>query len=255
MVFKDKLIEFNKRGLIQAPDESDENFFCRCRRAERSNASIASDLAQKTFDINPDWIWVTFNNKGLHFWEGGCTIIQQEHVILQLNKAFDKKSTYFGYTRDEVIAHELAHVVRGNFEEPIFEEILAFQTSPSSFRRYFGPLFRTSNESLVFMLSLAVLSLTIAFGILQIFSFLIFAGLMSIGLARLFRSQFIFSKTRKKLARIVGQEKALAVMIRLTDREIIRFSQMGDNQIRSYAKKMAKIKMRWQQISSAYSFN
>lgn len=252
MSFKERLIELNRRGLIHAPDESDDTFFLRCRRASSSTASPPSTLAKSLFDIEPDWVWMVYDNKGLRFWEGGCTWTKSDHITLQLNKAFQKKESYLGYSRDEVIAHELVHVVRGQFEEPIFEEILAYQTSPSAFRRFFAPLFRTARESLFFMVSLTVL---LAASFLNLFQMAAFIGLFCLmlgGTCRLLWAQHTFNKTQKKLHKLVGKERSLAVMIRLTDREIIRFSKMAIEEVESYARKMSKIQMRWQQIVGSY---
>jgi hypothetical protein len=247
MNFKEKLIELNKRGLIHAPDESDDSFFLRCRRASHSSSSPASPLAKKMFDIEPDWVWMIYDNKGLRFWEGACTWTKRDQFTLQLNKAFQQNNSYLGYSRDEVIAHELVHAVRGNFEE-----ILAYQASSSTFRRFCAPIFRTARESLFFMVSLAGLLASSVFEFFQnvaLFGFLLlFIG----GLTRLLWAQRIFAKTRKKLTGLVSQEYILAVMLRLTDREIIRFSKMGSDEIATYAKKMSKIQMRWKQITGTY---
>jgi len=252
MNFKEKLVELNKRGLIHAPDESDDSFFLRCRKASLSSSSPASHLARKIFDIDPDWVWMIYDNKGLRFWEGACTWIKRDQFTLQLNKAFKQKESYFGYSREEVIAHELVHAVRGNFEEPIFEEILAYQASSSSFRRFCAPIFRTTKESLIFMVSLAALLVATIFESFQKTVLIGFLFLLTGGLVRLLWAQHTFAKTRKKLTKIVQHEHVLAVMLRLTDREIIRFSKMDTADIATYAKKMAKIQMRWQQIEGTY---
>ncbi|HEY4831176.1 MAG TPA: hypothetical protein VIH61_01250, partial [Waddliaceae bacterium] len=217
-----------------------------------SALSPSSPLAKRLFDIDPDWVWMTFDNKGLHFWEGGCTWVKRDHITLQLNKAFQKKPSYFGYSREEVIAHELVHVARSNFEEPIFEEILAYQTSSSSFRRFCAPLFRTAKESLFFMITLAAF---FAAAFFDIFQKTVIAGVLCLvtgGSLRLFWAQRTFSRTQKKLSKIVKKEHVLAVMLRLTDREIIRFSKMCTDEITVYATKMTKIQLRWQQIHAAY---
>jgi len=252
MSFKEKLLELNRRGLIHAPDEPDDHFFRRCHKASFSSSSPSSSLAKELFDINPDWVWMIYDNKGLRFWEGGCTWIKQGHTTLQLKKIFQKKASYLGYSREEIIAHELVHVVRSAFEEPIFEEILAYQSSPSSFRRFCAPLFRNTKESIFFILALSVFFASTFFDILQTIALTGFCCLIIGGLLRLLWTQRTFERSKKKLSKLVGKEKVLAVMLRLTDREIIRFSKMRENEITAYAKKMAKIQIRWQQIFESY---
>lgn len=254
MILKEGLLEFNRRGLIHAPDEPDEIFFRRCQAAPSRSSLSLSSFSQELFDINPDWVEVVYGNKGLRIWEGGCTWIDSEHITLQLNKAFLNKKSYFGYTQEEIVAHELVHVVRGSFEEPIFEEILAYQTSPSFFRRFFGPFFRTPKESLILIGLLFAYCLATCFETFQAPLFTIFISLIAWGLFRLLKAQTIFNRARKKLQVLVTPKKVLAVMLRLTDREIIRFSKMPQEEIAAYAQKMAKITLRWQQITSAYFF-
>jgi len=254
------LLEKNARGLIHAPDESEDAFILRCEHAKKSEPAPTSLLAKKLFDINPDWVQLLFSNQGLRLWEGGCTWLNSglnsglnaQQVTLQLRKTFETKERYLGYSREEIRAHELVHVVRNGFEEPIFEEILAYQTSPSWLRRFLGPIFRSSKESLFFVGALAVAAVAIWFETLQTVVCLGAISIVAGGTFRLLWAQRIFSRARAKIALIVGKQKALAVMVRLTDREIIRFSKMEKEQIVSYAVKMCRTQLRWQQIRLAY---
>lgn len=248
---RESLFDLNRRGLIQAPQESEADFFGRCRAEIFSKHS--SPLAKQLFDIDPDWIEITYENKGLRFWEGGCTWINGDQVTLQLQKVFLNRETYLGYEREEIIAHEYVHVVRGGFNEPIFEEILAYQTSSSPFRRFFGPLFRSSRESLFFMLMLTLFLGATLFGIYQLQTFIGVCSLMLGGTLRLIRAQRIFVRARKKISHSVGRERALAVLMRLTDKEIIHFSKINTEEMQLYAQKMSESSLRWQQISSYFS--
>jgi len=244
---------WNSRGLIFGPEETEESFYKRCQTASSFSQITVSPKLKKLFDINPDWVEVTYSKKGLHFWEGGCTWIEENRVTLQLTKALEKRKSYLGiYSKEELLAHEMVHVVRQAFEEPIFEEILAYKTSTSKFRRYFGPLFRTSRETKgVIFLFLAFLAAAIVTPFYKIAAFSLFA-LFAGGLMRLFRTHQIFSRANRKLAKLTNEDKALFIMMRLKDREIIRFSKMREEEIRAYIEKMQKIDMRWQQIYTSY---
>jgi hypothetical protein len=252
MTKKEELVNRNRRGLIHAPDESDAAFFARCRRMIVSPSAPKSDLANRLFDIAPDWIEIDFSTKGLRFWEGGCTWIDARGTTLQLHPAFQKKKTYLGYEQDEVIAHEFVHAVRSQFEEPMFEEVLAYRTSPSAFRRYWGPALRTTNESLITMISLTTSSIALFFEPLYFAALTAILGLIGGGICRLVRTQKIFDRALRKIAFLVGSNQGLAVMLRLTDREIIRFAKMEAGEIVAYATKMAKLNERWQQITASY---
>ncbi|MFZ0565568.1 MAG: hypothetical protein WAM28_05230 [Chlamydiales bacterium] len=253
MDIRERLIKYNTRGLIAGPEESEETFFIRCKSIQSTSPPLSFSLAKKMFDIDPDWISINYTNKKLRFWEGGCTWIEPNKVVLQLNKAFKEKETYLGlYTRDELIAHELVHVARLAFEEPIFEEILAYSTSPSHFRRFFGPFFRTSKGSRFLLIGFLACLGAAFFSFFVGVAYLCLFGLIGFNICRLLRAQYIFSRTQKKLIQLVGAERALPIMIRLTDREIIRFSKKTKEQILAFAQKMSKNQLRWKQIYYAY---
>lgn len=56
--------------------------------------------------------------------------------------------------------HESLHAVRIGFNEPRFEEVLAYYYSKSRWRRFFGPLFRKPSHAL-FFISLIFISLIV----------------------------------------------------------------------------------------------
>ena len=253
MDVRENLLKWNSRGLIVGPEESEKSFFSRCQAAQALESSVPFTLAKKMFDIDPDWITVKYSNKKLRFWEGGCTWIDPHEVILQLNKIFKKKEKYLGlYTREELITHELVHVARLAFEEPVFEEILAYHTSKSHFRRFFGPIFRTSKESRLLLIALLLCFGATLFSFFQVTAYFMLTGLVGISIFRLIRSQWIFSRARKKLTQLIGKKNALPVMIRLTDREITRFSKKTKQEILALVHKMRKTQLRWKQIYYAY---
>lgn len=164
-------------------------------------------------------IEVRYSNKGLYFWEGGCTWIEGEKSWIQLRTAFEKRGRYLGYNREEIVAHEKVHLLRKDFEEPIFEEILAYQMSPSPFHRFFGPLIRSSKEIFLFLALIC----------LAPFQPLFYLGallLAILGMGRLVRNQRIFSLSKLKISEIVGKERAFSILLRLKDREIIATSKM-----------------------------
>src|SRR5262245_52150906 len=112
-----------------------------------SISSAEHGTALELFDCAPDWIPLFFSNYRLPFWQGGCTWILQRtecdppFALLQLNKAYKDHDVYLKfYRRDELVTHECAHVGRMAFDEPAFEEIIAYRTSPSPFRRWLGPI-------------------------------------------------------------------------------------------------------------------
>lgn len=135
---------------------------------------------------------VRYSNKGLLPWQGGATFIDEDKIVIQLRKAYERKEKIYGiYPKEEIIAHELVHAKRMHLDEPCFEEILAYRTSSSPFRRYFGPLFRSSFESVLFLLSF----LPAVVNPLYIFPSLIIPFFFVI---RLVKYQRIFAKALQK---------------------------------------------------------
>ena len=252
MSYIDVLLLCNSRGLINAPEESDESFMQRCHEAKVFDKLEGVDLVGKLFDIKPDWVEVVYSDHKLSFFEGGCTWVEGGKASLQLRSSLKDRKKYFGYLKEEIVAHELVHFVRSSFNEPRFEEILAYKTSSFWFRRFFGPIFRSAKESVAFLMIVCCSAVTSFFEHMYVWSWLASVLLVTFIFARLFYSQYIFGKCRANISNVVGEKRALSVMLRLTDREIARFSRMKKEDIVAYADKMSKIRLRWKQIMMAY---
>jgi hypothetical protein len=180
-----------------------------------------------------------------------------------LRKAFRSRSRYMHmYNRADLIAHEMAHIGRMAFEEPRFEELLAYRTAPSRFHRWFGPIVQSSKESLLFIISLTLIItidfLLLANGAAHIFyaTFwlkLIPIGLIAYGLVRLWRKHQQFDACLKRLTAIVNDsEISNAIIYRLTDQEIQSFAIMTPEEILSDAKERKMHSLRWTMIYEAY---
>lgn len=156
---------------------------------------------------------VVYSNKGLRFWEAACLWYDGEKAIIQLRASLKEKEHYLGIvSKKELIAHEKVHAKRMHFNEPIFEEILAYQTSRSKFRRFFGPFFRTPRESLLYVIALFL----VPFIPYLIWPFLF---ITSFGFVRLIRAQRIFARAKKL--------KPFAKLVEMTDQEIIAVAKQG----------------------------
>ena len=128
----------HKRGIIPAPEECDRAFEQRA-----SNLADEGEAIARPFGLAPNWLRVKYSNQGLSFFEGGATWIGK-HPFIQLRKPFEHAKRWFGYSADELLDHEAVHAMRSQYQEPRFEEILAYFTSPRSWRRRVGPLFRST---------------------------------------------------------------------------------------------------------------
>lgn len=252
---------YNKKGLFPSPNESEENFLKRCQKLDQRELnpkhSLAFEKVKEKFDIYPSWVEIIYNNKGLRFWEAAFVETNLDKVQMQLKAHFLNHERFLHfYHRDEIIAHESCHIVRLGFNSSKFEEILAYQFSPL-FRKWLGPLFKTSVEGsvLVLLVLLSFLSDIFLFShplvwkigkILPIF----YLFYLSIGLTKNYISFYRCRKNLKKM--LIQPDLSLAVMLRLTDREIEQFAKSSIRKIKEYIEKQVQLELRWQVIWQAY---
>lgn len=288
-----ELMEYNRVGLIPGPAETEQEFLKRAAYCLDLKNQIPRMLAHELpfateeihsteeilkagcenaralYDIFPTWVPLFFSNYKLSFWHGGCAWIFQQtqnsptSAFFQLRQNFRNSKKYLGiYDRDELISHELSHVGRMMFEESKFEEILAYRSSKSFFRRFFGPIVQSSYESTIFVLALFIL-IVLDFFVLTngpIDSFnLIFMGrilvlcLIGYGIARLWLRQTQFKTCLKKLRKTLQDPHyADAVIYRLTDKEICSFSRQTPEEINHYADEQKTKTIRWKMIQDVY---
>lgn len=277
---KPEYIYWNQQGLIPGPNETEEEFrkralFClnldkeltervaeipfkKDDKASKTLLEEAEPIMHRFYGIAPQWTPIFLNNYQLSPWHGGCAWIFQLNeetptaAFLQLRSQFRNQTTYLGiYNRAELIAHELSHVGRMMFHEPQFEEMLAYRSSSSAWRRWLGPIVQSSKESLFFILLLGLVILTQfvlllgnafawSLGIIWVPLFFVFMGLL-----RLSWRHRQFDGCLKNLEQTFGDaEVAQALIYRLTDEEIKQFSRMTIDEIRGYMGRQKSF--RWQ---------
>lgn len=279
----EQLAKYNSQGLIPGPDETEDAFVERvhfCLQIDQElRASIipgvsiseekypdfqeaAFSVTQPFFDMRPSWVPLFFGNLNLTPWQGGCAWIFQLRketpvsALLQLRKAFLYKKKYLLiYSRDEVMAHEFAHVGRMLFEEPKFEEVIAYRTATSAFRRFFGPLLQSPAEALIFVLILGMIVLIdvalVISGHWTLYEHamglkLIPCVMLGWWIVRLWKKQRQFSSCLRKLEEVLDSKPhANAVIYRLTDREIETFSRMTPSEICQKVKECYDTSLRW----------
>ncbi len=289
------LLWYNHQGLIPSKDETQEAFLSRVNtclglksllkmegdqtlpfKAEIPESNEILDeafvITRDLYDINPSWLPVFFSNYQLTPWHGGCAWIFQlqedspRTAFLQLRKAFAYRKQYLKfYNRNELVAHECAHVGRMTFDQERFEELLAYRTSPSRFTRFLGPIVQSAGEALLFMGTLFTL-FVVDFYLIMSESFetylwamwlkIIPLGLLFCGLFRLWSRHLVFNRCLRNLIEAVGEVKtANHIIYRLTDDEISNFSKISGAEIGGLAQDLAKSSLRWRLITLAYFRN
>lgn len=277
----ENLTEYNRRGFIPGPQESMEAFKKRvdfCLRLKKDFLheislphSINTDpdravlkLTEELFGITPDWVPIFFSNWRLAPWHGGAAWIFQlkedspQGAILQLRKGFANRDRYLAlYEKNELMAHEMAHVGRMAFDEKKYEELLAYRTSKKGFLRYFGPILQSTLESRLVIYLLATLFLMDLFFLIQgsltayldtqIFK-LIPLGLILYGLFRLKRRQSTLKQAEERLQPLFSHPQT--ILYRLTDNEIELFAKSTQAEILRYIEQNQTF--RWQVIKANY---
>lgn len=227
MIDDHALLDCFYRGLIPGPEESEEAFLLRVKQAQPL-AHPEWDEVSSPFKI--DWVPISYSNHQIAWWEAAATWISEDQLpSIQLRKNFQKGS-FLGYKRSEVLSHEAIHAARMRFDEPLFEEVLAYSTAPQAWKRFFGPLFSRTWEPLVLMAGVA----------LGIFWPLIPMLMIGLSIGWLGYRQWIFKRCLKRFS--------LPLVISLTDAEMKKFAWMTDTEIQVYLEKGSTLLFRVRRI-------
>ena len=276
-MIRDEWKAWDQAGLFPGEEETEEAFTQRAKFCmtgplidheegfleyqHLKNPGVA--LAHELYGIAPHWVPILFSNHQLMPWHGGCTWIFQEtaenppSAFIQLRASFLTKDRLWGlYRRDEIIAHEMAHVgrmayVSGNQ----YEELLAYQALSCSWRRFFGPMIQSSWEALLFLCSLGVALF------IQILPFWLGEELSSwtwwsatffpcllflLAIGRVVYRQRILKRAHQHLQGLLGSnQKARHLLYRLTDWEVRLFSRESPEGIVSWIQKQKTDVFRW----------
>lgn len=280
---------YNSLGLIPGPNEKLEEFqkrveYCLFLKKIIKQEIYPKDFQQTTqererelldeafciariYDIAPSWVPLFFSNHQLRPWQGAATWIFQceddasPGALIQMRKAFYNNLSYLRiYKRDDLLAHELCHVARMNFNEPKYEELLAYRISNRSMTKHLGAIVQSAKESYLFLILLiAILAMDLIFlynGAIQAYLGAMWLKFLPIGLIfwgiwRLKRRQKTLELTLNKLKQLTDQGEA--VLFRLTDEEIERFAENEIDDIQNYIKQEPTV--RWQLLRSSYGLN
>ncbi|MCY3974697.1 MAG: hypothetical protein OXF02_04040 [Simkaniaceae bacterium] len=220
-------------GLI-GPGEGEEDFVKRldvqrklCEESAFHSVARypeAVRLIRKRFLVSPLLIPVRKLRSGVSSrrmlpWEGAISWVTARGAWVGLRTNLPR-----GYSEKELIAHEIVHALRASFDQPYFEEILAYGTSESRVRRFLGPLFSSPKDPYLFLFicSLAFLSVAIP----SIFM------LCKMGL--LLYKQKMFARAKKQVFALFPGVPPEALLIRMTDAEIKRFARCDGIALREY---------------------
>lgn len=190
MLEKRELLTFFKRGLIPGPSETEEAFLARVSQRPSLPEWKEVDRLSDAWGFSIDWVPLQFSSKKLYFWEGA---VFWDTPLIQIQPRLQSKNIL-----TEILHHESIHAAREAFDEPFFEEVLAYWSSRAAWKRFLGPIFQRVWEFPLFALGCFLFSYL--FPIVVFFFF------------RLVYKNYLFRRARRKFS--------LSVLLCLTDKEI-----------------------------------
>ena len=198
-------------------------------RAERIREKAYQDAVSATwglYDFAIHWFPLLHQSRhGLLF--AGCALYSYEDffAVFVIRKGFQKKDRWLIYSRNELMAHELCHIARIGFHSRAFEEMFAYCTASSGFRKFIGGMLRSPLDSYFLAggaLSLLAVQYTNIFLLTEPRQWLyaIPLGLFGYVLSRFGCAQAAFCLARRNLAKVFDSADALPVLFRCSDRDV-----------------------------------
>lgn len=104
---------------------------------------------ERLYGFRLDWVPGFFINPRYSLLFGGCAFYfyPDFFALFIIRRAFATRTRWLIYERRELLAHELCHVARIAYGSRQFEEMFAYQTASSAFRRLSGSIFRGQAEA------------------------------------------------------------------------------------------------------------
>ena len=108
---------------------------------------------ERLYSFRLDWVPGFFINPRHSLLFGGCAFyfFPDFFALFIIRRAFATRTRWLIYSRRELLAHELCHVARIALGSRQFEEMFAYQTATSAFRRLAGSIFRGQAEAFWFV--------------------------------------------------------------------------------------------------------
>ena len=177
------LTDFDKRGLIIGAHETPEIYVDRLKIFQKNLNQLESDLKDKNefvvedikfpskekipskifapagkitedlYDFKIDWVPGFYITPDFGMLFGGCAYSFDPDFfsLFIIRNSFKQKDKWLIYSRNELMSHELCHVARFALKAHTYEEMFAYQTSTSGFRRKFGSMMRAAWETYLLM--------------------------------------------------------------------------------------------------------
>lgn len=247
----EKLCSWSQEGWILAPQEEKTSVIQRKETLESVNFPKEQKILLPLYDLEVSEVPLLVSNRSLWPWQG-AVLWQYWDDRGRTYPVIQVRENGGGKKQEEALAHELVHFSRFSFSEPLFEEILAYKTSSSLWKSFFGPLFMRPWEATCFV----VFSFLPPFFAFWKDSFLggwVFLSACFFLLLRLCLLHGIFALARRKLCMLgILKEKTLPILLRLSDWETIKLAFCFTEKIRAYLQKQEGLEDRIKCLVETY---
>ncbi len=239
------MLELNHQGWILSPNETKKQLLSRKATCEKENTqnillnSKAHDLTEKLYQFRLETIQVLYSKESIFPWQGALLWSYQRKGEESFPVIQIRKKGLFN--ESEILAHELVHAARFAFKEPFFEEMLAYQTSSKKLYRLFGPLFIFEKEPLFYLLLSFASFLSVIF-FENLYLLWIPSLTLSVLLLRLAFLHTIFYLAKRRIKQ-AGAPNPLAILLRLSDKEIFQAAFFSAKKIFQNNKKDLRFKI------------
>ena len=125
-----ELLDWNRRGFIPGPKESEEDFLRRVNDTGKEAVKLGGRPIpsshwewvrrhlREIFDFEPESLPAFYSNRLLVPWQGAASWIMSGKLIgVQLREKLQRGSYLGLYDRNEILAHEAVHAARCAFQE------------------------------------------------------------------------------------------------------------------------------------------
>ncbi len=287
------LAALDARGLFLGPDETPEAFADRLRGLAENSRELDAELATKKmvelgglklpaadrippelfsaacrqteelFAFAIDWVPGFYVTPAFGWLFAGCaySFAPQFFSMFIISKKFASREKWLIYSRRELLAHELCHVARGALASPAYEELFAYKTAGTGFRRELGGVFHRAADSFMVLGSvLALLACEVArvfvSGIAKGWTFGLW-GVVVATLAFLGGRQMFYKRRLAGAVKLLRDwpagDRAGAVVFRCTDREILELGSLTcQDGLAAWLAKRTQDNWRWRVIARRF---
>lgn len=245
------------QGVFIKPSELESAYKDRAQKMKVNASSFHSSTLQNLYGFSPGWVPVSYNDKGIHFWEAAIAWIDDRvdppATEIQLRKRFETYSSLYGlYKKEEVLNHEYVHAARFVFQDSKYDEHFCYYTSYKKgmlprFRTFMGPLFQHRIEVIV-LFALLLWSFVVSDSEVLVYSLIALVAYTDLLFIRLAWRWWYWNRCKNNLTSL--GDKALHLMVRLTDKELKKFATLSFIDICSWVQ--AQSDFRWSYLFKRY---